>query len=478
MKRNITNSSEIPSEQSAAEAVKEESPVIKEESPVISVEFSSINGHIGKTEINFSPELFSGDSGLYNHKLAQFCSQFAMLGYGLMVGDVCDNDISGSDGEPENKYAGEDGEAVPESEVEGAEKSCGKNKKLHPSQPVAALEAIGMSDIVTVENTDMDQINYYIARREISLIDKNYILVFAGFIGSLHGQWYTNFDPGRGTIHKGFADAADFAYAGIHRYLEKIGTERDNIKLLLTGHSRGGAVANLLAGRFIEDRIYALPENIYTYTFAAPNAVIRKERFRPEYYRIFNIVNNEDFVTKVMPSAWGFGKYGTTLAFPEKNASGKWKNILKSVREKMLILSGMHYKPFPYGRRSSDKIINAITGKISDVDGFYDRLFRSQGEKISVQEYFIRTICMITAEPAGSELNNRGTLYMLGTFLNRGTSSPELRIVADFFVIYEGIGSATTHKISDMYFSYAHLSHTYCAFMLSIDKDDFIPCDE
>lgn len=464
MKKEKQNVEEIPAEETAPEAVEEESAGIP-------IEFLSEEGFIGKTELSFDPELLSGDSAVYNHELAQFCSQFAMLGYGLMSYDVPAADTGSAEQSAESGDEPAPETTAEESDSQDSEPGA---RDLKP-QPAAALEAIGMTDIVTVSDTDIDQVNYFIARREITLKGKDYVLVFAGFIGSWRGQWYTNFDPGRGSIHKGFADAADFAYDGLHRYLEKIGAERENIKLLLTGHSRGGAVANLLGARFIRDRIYALPENVYTYTFAAPNGVLWMERTQPAYHRIFNIVNNEDFVTKVMPSVWGFGKYGTTLAFPEKNSSKEWKALLKTVREKMYAFSGYNYKPFPYGRRPSDKVVEAITKKIDNTDGFYDTLFRSQGEKISVQEYFIRTVCRICAEPDGTEESKSGTMYMLGTFLNRGTSSGELRDIADFFAIYEGIGSATTRKVSDMYFSYAHLAHTYCAFMLSINKEDLIP---
>ena len=460
MKKEKQNVEDIPAEETAPDAVEEGSAGIP-------IEFLSEEGFIGKTELSFDPGLLSGDSAVYNHELAQFCSQFAMLGYGLMpFGGETKADEAVPDGGEETA---EEMASVPESE------DAAGSAVAPPAQPAAALEAIGMTDIVTVSDTDIDQVNYFIARREITVGGKAFVLVFAGFIGSWRGQWYTNFDPGRGSIHKGFADAADFAYDGLHRYLEKLGTERDNIKLLLIGHSRGGAVANLLGARFIRDRIYALPENIYTYTFAAPNGVLWMERAQPAYHRIFNIVNNEDFVTKVMPSVWGFGKYGTTLAFPEKNSGKEWKALLKKVREKMYAFSGYNYKPFPYGRRPSDKVVEAITKKIDDTDGFYDTLFRSQGEKVSVQEYFIRTVCRICAEPDGTEESRSGIMYMLGTFLNRGTSSGELRDIADFFAIYEGIGSATTRKVSDMYFSYAHLAHTYCAFMLSINKEDLIP---
>ena len=398
------------------------------------VTFWSEGGIKAGLDLPFDPDWFAADSAKYNHELARFCSQFALLGYGLMVIPPDGSDI--------------------------------------PLQPEGALADLGFEDIVAVRNTAVDQVNYYIARRKISIDGKEYDLVSAGFIGSFRGQWYTNFDPGRGNVHKGFADAADFAYAGLHDYLEKAGLDRSATKFVITGHSRGGVTANFVAARLIREERYATADNIFAYTFAAPNGTRLDERKAPVYDRIFNIVNDEDFVTKVLPEAWGYGKYGINLHFPAKSSSKEYKKILSRVREIYLVIHGSKYMPFRYGSKTSDKVIAAITDKIKNADDFYDMKFRSQGERLSVQEYFIRTVCSIVAEPDGSEISDAGTKYMLGTFLNRSASSKELRAIADFFALYEGIGSATTGKLSDTYFSFAHLAHTYCAFMLAIGEDD------
>ena len=50
--------------------------------------------------------------------------------------------------------------------------------------------------------------------------------------------------------------------------------------------------------------------------YACPNTVSNAERLKKDYNNIFNFVNPQDFVTKVVPSVWRFGRYGTTYVFP------------------------------------------------------------------------------------------------------------------------------------------------------------------
>ena len=399
----------------------------------------SANGGTRSVGVEFREELFSHDSAQYDHELARFCAEFAMLGYGLMRGG---EDVPGETYQPEN-----------------------------------ALDICGFEDVVSVRDTAVDEENYFIARRKISAEEGEYTLVFAGYIGSYVGQWYTNFDSGRGLMHLGFADAADFAYTGLRRYLEKLNADRRRVKLLLIGHSRGGAVASLVAARLIRDEIFALPENIFAYTFASPNPTRHADRSDPKYSRIFNIINKEDFVTKCMPREWGYGCYGVTLAFPEKDRSSRYNTLLSKVRGHFDAFYGAKYMPFRYGPKTVDKLFETITGTLKSVDDFYDVGLRSQGEKLSMQTYFTRTLCGLVGEPAGSKVPDAARNYMLGTFINRYASCAELKAVASFFVLYEGIGSATTGKISDTYFSYAHLAHTYCAYMLALDGDSLVRVD-
>ncbi len=391
------------------------------------------NGIEREISITLDESWFEEDSEFYDHHLGRFCSQFSMLGY-HMPKELTDPTDFGL---------------------------------------VEALEALGMSDIEFETYAKPDQVNYFIAQKKIGTKDNEHTLVFSGFIGSYTKQWYTNFDCGTGKVHKGFNNAKNYAYDRLRRYLEKIDEPRKKIKLLLTGHSRGAAVCNLIAASLIKDEIYALKENIFAYSFATPNAVALKERHDPEYRRIFSIVNSEDFVTKCMPKVWDFGRYGVTLVLPKKSDTKRYKAILNNMSEIFFGFYGKKYAPFKNGDKIVNKLITSVFKHVETVDDFYYKKFRSQGEKMSVQQYFEKTLCAIVAEP-NSEVSDNASKYMLGTFVGRYTSSPALRAIADFFVMYEGIASATTGKISDTYFTFSHLPQTYCSFMLAIEKEDLI----
>lgn len=79
--------------------------------------------------------------------------------------------------------------------------------------------------------------------------------------------------------------------------------------VVITGHSRGAAVGNLLARRVDEAGI---AQKVYAYTFATPNCTTSPKNCK----FIFNICNTDDFVTYLpLKDKWGFKKNGTTCNF-------------------------------------------------------------------------------------------------------------------------------------------------------------------
>ncbi|MBO6060508.1 MAG: hypothetical protein J6P98_00120, partial [Clostridia bacterium] len=77
----------------------------------------------------------------------------------------------------------------------------------------------------------------------------------------------------------------------------------------LTGHSRGAAVANLMASYLIDEG-----EEVFAYTFAAPYNTANTEASAEKYDCIFNLVNANDFVPMLPMPEWGFTRYGKTAS--------------------------------------------------------------------------------------------------------------------------------------------------------------------
>ena len=83
---------------------------------------------------------------------------------------------------------------------------------------------------------------------------------------------------------------------------------------LVTGHSRGAAVANILGAK-LTDRFGA--DSVYAYTFATPRTV---RGDYPAYDNIFNVINPCDMVPMLPLEAWSFERYGIDRVLPVDTA--------------------------------------------------------------------------------------------------------------------------------------------------------------
>jgi hypothetical protein len=182
--------------------------------------------------------------------------------------------------------------------------------------PYALYDVLGFRDYETLpaENIagTVDHVKPEIAWQPITVggQQKNLVVIV------LHGtygipEWVSDFDflPMPGTPdHEGFYLAAHDVYNDILKFElhhDELLDKSQNV-YLITGHSRGGAVANLLAKRLIDDGIS--DNSVFTYTFATPNTTLDPAGSYP----IFNIVDGNDPVPQLPPSGY---KYGMTLGY-------------------------------------------------------------------------------------------------------------------------------------------------------------------
>lgn len=216
------------------------------------------------------------------------------------------------------------------------------------AQPVAeqALYALGFHDVQTDSYRlrsdvldelgalfagESDVVAYTLASKTIQTErGQTATLVFVGMRGSYGSEWASNLNPlsllPGSDDHRGFARAAQEAERALDAYIGEIGADPATVRVLVTGHSRGGAVANLLAARLDERAAAsgnpATAEHIYAYTFASPGTTRADNRDAADYDNIFNIVNESDIVPKLPLSTWGYGRYGTTVALPGADEGG------------------------------------------------------------------------------------------------------------------------------------------------------------
>ena len=409
--------------------------MINEKSRTIPVSFRSML-RTGLASIRFGGEMLAHDSSVYSHELARFCSQMTMIGY--------------------DRYAPK-GETV---------EKCGI---------YATLNELGFDSTEIYSSTGINEEDCVFSKAKIIADGTEQTVVIALFLGTYMKQWYTNFDSGKGQTHKSFALAADFAFEKLSEYLAKNKIGKKNLKLIISGHSRGGAVANLLGAKIAREGCLAYKKNTFTYTFATPAPTSDPERGDKKYAAVFNFINDEDFVIRCMPREWGYGRYGITFSLPSKNHTRKYDEILQD----MLLFHRsyspvLNYVPYPKGDSTVNRLFDILAGCVCSIDDFYEKRFECMGEKLSLQEYFSRTLCAITGEAEGSQEKKDGTNYLMMTSVRRAECHIVFRAVSDFFVLYEGLAGATNGKISKQYFSAAHDIAAYSAYIMACEEKNLI----
>ena len=147
---------------------------------------------------------------------------------------------------------------------------------------------------------DMDGIllAYCIARKQLSDGTEIVLIVTRGTDFGNLTEVFSNLHIGlSGNRHRGFSDAEKELMEDLVSFL---GTDDFSGKrFVLTGHSRGAAVINLLAADLIDGGVDKA--DLYAYTFACPDVekMTDDKAESDRYDSIFNIGNANDFVTWV-----------------------------------------------------------------------------------------------------------------------------------------------------------------------------------
>lgn len=152
-------------------------------------------------------------------------------------------------------------------------------------------------------------------------------ILFVGIRGSYGIEWLSNFNFMNpvDADHQGFKAAEREIEEALFDYARERGADPAHTRVLVTGHSRGGAIANLLAARL--DNLDGSPQqlaparNVFAYTFAAPCATKTPDRQAASYGNVFNIVNESDIVPQLPLSIWGYGRYGTNVVLPDASSA-------------------------------------------------------------------------------------------------------------------------------------------------------------
>ena len=200
-------------------------------------------------------------------------------------------------------------------------------------------------------------------------------LVFLVARGTQGREWYSNFDVGFETEHKGFSLCADFLRQKLRLYLTNYAIDEDDASYLLTGYSRGAGAVNLLSKRLIDaygkDRVRA-------YTFATPNTTTL-DSFN-SYDGIYNIVKADDVFTSLPLSSWGYHRYGVDLSLSDAPSSPD------EVRQVFSQITGDTFRGFD-SSESVSRFLMQASELSPTVEAYYHKKYPVGEEELSVYEY-------------------------------------------------------------------------------------------
>ena len=210
--------------------------------------------------------------------------------------------------------------------------------------------------------TQDDNCGYVIGYQDLEDGTREYLITVRGTANKLWEvlgeEWWSDFNLGYNVFskedhypkyHYGFYVAAERIWESLKKYNDG-SIKTDKVRYVLTGHSRGAAVSNIISKWLIDEGVSKT--NLYSYNFACPGVSIdRNTAFSPnKYSSIFNINCARDLVgqapgtilSATTTSFWGsiyddevtqWGKYGRTyfwdrdwdtVKFPEISELGTY----------------------------------------------------------------------------------------------------------------------------------------------------------
>lgn len=205
----------------------------------------------------------------------------------------------------------------------GAFRYHGSGKRITNIKDLLALHGFDHPTVydLKIEYTDDDVSEIGIGYHDVEYNGKKarIIAVVVRGTDATTAEWSSNFDVGnpsnwQSEYHKGFYKTKERIQKHIDEYVSLYGKGEGELIYWVTGHSRGAAIANILAANLIDKG-----NNVFAYTFATPSTTTSDSFDDAKYYSIFNFCNVNDIVPYVPLSQWGFHPFGVTLSFPILN---------------------------------------------------------------------------------------------------------------------------------------------------------------
>ena len=183
---------------------------------------------------------------------------------------------------------------------------------------------------------DNDYVAYTIAYRDVEnpIDGKTYRIYCVPIQGTpQNAEWFSDFNLGKDDEHEGFRKASQEVYDRLQTFFVSDGKNADTRIVWVTGHSRGAACANLIAGWLSDSKeINTKAEHVFGYTYACPAVSLKADT---TLKNIFNFNNIGDMVTMLPMEEWGYRRYGQdvlldTSEIQLNNVRQQFKNTTNS----------------------------------------------------------------------------------------------------------------------------------------------------
>lgn len=309
----------------------------------------SADRHQVSSEVSWDDDWFFQDSTTYNHDLAHTC---AVL-----------------------------------SAVANAESAYYQQGSTAPAYAEHAFAELGFEEVSTasyryrsevldevlgiLDGTDV--VAYTLATKHVrsSQTGEEKLLTVVVVRGSYGSEWLSNAkiedatnEGGEGD-HLGFTLAAEEIVADLEeRASQEPGVERT---YLFCGHSRGAAVATLLASYVDDGGAIASAESVRAYGFATPNCTSAADARDARYDNIFNVLNPSDVVTMLPPAQWGYQRYGTDVWLPKTDDDALTEGMRASYRASM----GADCPVAPEDQATAEALVSDVTAHVSSLDELF-----------------------------------------------------------------------------------------------------------
>lgn len=326
--------------------------------------------------LDWGDTLFHAPATNYEHRLARLGIALSMMEYA--EGRFVNSEYS---------------EVVPRVEGDKTWQSVYTEEDKAASYAFRTLRSMGFADedIANYFYRDEQRANSYdtcaftLACKDIALEDGSTVpLVMVLVRGTAaNAEWVGNFNVSNEEkddigYHESFMKASGEIALALQDFLKGRNIDSTDVKYFLTGHSRGGSVANIQAAALSKT---VGGENVYAYTFASPNGVSQDVMEGEDFDNIINIVNPEDLVTKAPLSKWGYARYGVSLCTPSKSNSSEYtRQYLPVMRQYFAQYSSNElYHPYLTGTIASNEAVDAVFSLSPSIAGFYGRLYGLPG---------------------------------------------------------------------------------------------------